>query len=146
MSLNVPTARTPVLKPTVNVALVVLQYLLVAMFLSTSIPKFLGTQSDVASYADIGMGQWLRYATASFELLGAIGLLVPRLVGLAAAGLTALLLGAVLTQAFLVTDGSVVLPVILLVLCATVAWFRRDRITALISSRGTVPDRGVSAR
>ncbi len=51
-------------------------YLLLVVFLNTSIPKFIGTDDTIAAYADIGMGQWLRYVTATFELLGGIGLLM----------------------------------------------------------------------
>jgi putative oxidoreductase len=127
-----PTSTTAT-KPPVKLALTVVPYLLLAVFLNTSIPKFIGTDADVAAYADIGLGQWLRYVTATFELLGGIGLVVPRTVGLAATGLTALLVGAVLTQAFLVTDGSIIMPAVLMLICGAIAWLRRDQVLGLIA-------------
>jgi hypothetical protein len=71
--------------------------------------------------------------TATFELLGGIGLVVPRTTGLAATGLTALLAGAVLTQTFLVTDGSIIMPGILMLICGAIAWLRRDQVLGLIT-------------
>jgi hypothetical protein len=133
MSSDARITSTTATKPAVRLALTVVPYLLLAVFLNTSIPKFIGTADTVAAYADIGMGQWLRYVTATFELLGGIGLVVPRTTGLAATGLTGLLAGAVLTQMFLVTDGSVVMPAVLLLLCGAIAWLRRDQVIGLIA-------------
>lgn len=133
MSPSIRPTSTTATKPPVKLALTVVPYLLLAVFLNTSIPKFIGTDADVAAYADIGLGQWLRYVTATFELLGGIGLVVPRTVGLAATGLTALLVGAVLTQAFLVTDGSIVMPAVLMLICGAIAWLRRDQVLGLIA-------------
>lgn len=133
MSPSIRTTSTTATKPAVKVTITVVSYLLLAVFLNTSIPKFIGTDADVAAYADIGMGQWLRYVTATFELLGGIGLVVPRTTGLAATGLTALLAGAVLTQTFLVTDGSIIMPGILMLICGAIAWLRRDQVLELIT-------------
>ncbi len=84
-------------------------------------------------FDDIGLGQWLRYLTGALEIAGAIGLLIPRLCGLAALGLAGVMVGAVATELFLVDKPGPVLPAILLVLSLVVAWFRRDTILALVA-------------
>ena len=82
-----------------NVALWVVQVLLAAMFGFAGINKLLGLQPEmIAQFARIGAGQWFRYLTGALELAGAIGLLVPRLSGLAALGLAGVMVGAVITH------------------------------------------------
>ncbi|CRK55057.1 hypothetical protein [Alloactinosynnema sp. L-07] len=86
----------------------------------------------VRKFDEIGFGQWLRYLTGSLEIAGAIGLLIPRLCGLAALGLAGVMVGAVGTELFLLANGDAVLPAVLLALCAGVALLRLDTIVALI--------------
>jgi uncharacterized membrane protein len=45
-------------------------------------------------FATIGIGQWFRYVVGALELAGAVGVLIPRLSGLAALGLIGLMAGA----------------------------------------------------
>jgi putative oxidoreductase len=67
------------------------------------------------------------------ELAGGIGLLVPRLAGLAAVGLALLMVGAAVTQAFILHGGALVItPVVLFVLFVVIAWDRRASIGQLI--------------
>ena len=92
----------------------------------------------VGKFNEIGVGQWLRYVTGVLEIAGAIGLFIPMLCGLAALGLALVLLGATLTELFLVSHGGPVLPLILFVVAAAVAWLRRDTTVALLNRvRGT---------
>ena len=66
------------------------------------------------------------------ELAGGIGLLVPRLAGLAALGLVGLMIGATYTQiAAFDAPATTVTPIILGVLVAGIAWVRRAEIAAL---------------
>lgn len=116
-----------------DITLTALSYLLAAVFVYTSFTKFTGSAVSVRTFDDIGVGQWLRYATAGLELLGAIGLLIPKLTGLAAACLTALLGGAVLSQLFLVSEPSIATPAVLMVLTGLLAWFRRQRTLSLFT-------------
>ena len=60
----------------------------------------------VAKFDDIGFGQWFRYLTGVLEIGTAIGLLVPRVCGLAALGLAGIMAGAALTELILVTNGG----------------------------------------
>ncbi|MGX7827937.1 DoxX family protein [Actinokineospora sp. 24-640] len=117
----------------VNVVLWVAQVLLAAYFVYSGFLLF--GDDFVRKFDEIGFGQWLRYLTGVLEIAGAIGLLIPRLSGLAALGLVGVMAGAVGTELFLLADGDAVLPAILLVLAAVVAWFRRDTILALLPSR-----------
>jgi hypothetical protein len=71
------------------------------------------------------------------ELGGAVGLLVPRLSGLAATGLVGVMAGAVGTELFILGDpDGAVLPAILLASAAVVAWFRRSDVLAVLQRFG----------
>lgn len=123
-----PTRRSPA-----RIALWVLQGLLALMFVvGSSAPKFAGEAYAVQIFTEIGAGQWLRYVVAVLELAGGIGLLVPRLSGLAASGLIALMVGATGAQLFLLDTGFWYTPVIFAVLLGVVAWVRRDEVRALV--------------
>jgi hypothetical protein len=119
-----------------DIVLWICQALLVLVFLAAASAKLAGAEEMVEAFDTIGAGQWLRYVVGVIELVGAVGLLVPRLVGLAALGLATLMICAIITN--LVIDEFSLLAVILLVLGATLAWGRRDRIKALLRRPATV--------
>jgi uncharacterized membrane protein len=96
---------------------------LAAVFVFTASRKFMGHPVPVATMEALGAGQWLRIAIGVAELAGAIGLLVPRLAGLAASCLALLMLGAVGTH-LLVVGGSAVPALVLLAASAAVASLR----------------------
>jgi uncharacterized membrane protein YphA (DoxX/SURF4 family) len=108
-----------------NTALWMVQ-LVLAVYFAYSGVSLLG--DDLAPKFDvIGFGQWLRYVTGVLELAGALGLLVPRLCGLAALGLVGVMVGAVATELFVLGDpDGAVLPAVLLAFAAVVALGRRD--------------------
>ena len=86
----------------------------------------------VQSFEDMGAAPWFRYFVGLVELAGGIGLLVPRLAGLAAVGLALLMVGAAITQAFILDGGALVLtPVVLFFLFLFIAWGRRESIGRL---------------
>ncbi|MGY3204823.1 DoxX family protein [Streptomyces sp. TE5632] len=114
----------------VDITIWACQAVLVLVFLAAGSAKLAGAEEMVKAFDDIGAGQWLRYFVGVVEVIGAIGLLVPRLVGLAALGLAGLMTGAVITN--LVIDAFSLLAVILLLLSVLVAWGRRDRVGTLI--------------
>ncbi|GGQ14292.1 putative membrane protein YphA (DoxX/SURF4 family) [Actinomadura coerulea] len=102
------------------------QILLAAfLFFASALPKFAGQADAVRTFDEIGWGQWLRYLTGAVEAAGAIGLVVPRLAGLAAAGLIGLMGGAALTQLLVLEPAWALLPVAFAVVFAAVAWDRR---------------------
>jgi hypothetical protein len=59
-----------------------------------------------------------------------VALFVPLLTGLAALAFVGLMAGAVVTEAF-VTGGGVVMPLVLLMMSAAIAWGRRASLTRL---------------
>jgi uncharacterized membrane protein YphA (DoxX/SURF4 family) len=115
---------------TTNVLLWAGQILLAAVFVFAAAGKLLGDPTAVASFETIGFGQWFRYLTGACELAGAIGLLIPRLSGLAALGLVGVMVGATLTNLFLLPGMApvAVLTVLLGVLFAVIARYRWPRL------------------
>ncbi|MFI6173835.1 DoxX family protein [Nocardia sp. NPDC051052] len=116
-----------------NRVLWTLQILLGLFFIiASAVPKLFGQEAAVQSFDDIGWGDWFRYLTGIVELSGGIGLLVPRLSGLAAAGLTITMVLAAATQAFLLDAPALApFPLVLAVVFAWIAYERRDSIVAV---------------
>lgn len=118
-------------------ALWILQILLAVFFMVAAAgPKLLGEATAVEMFALIGAGQWLRYLVGGLELAGAIGLLIPRLAGPAAVGLAGVMVGAALTQLF-VLDAPVmaITPAVLLVVFIVIARARWPRTRSESSDR-----------
>ena len=84
-----------------NLALWAMQAVMSAAFLMAAFTKLIAYPAAVETFDRIGFGSWFIYVIAAVELAGAIGLLLPALCGLAALGLTGLLIGAVITQVLL---------------------------------------------
>jgi uncharacterized membrane protein len=120
----------------VTIALWTGQILLAAFFALVAIPKLVGDPTTVATFETIGFGQWFRYLTGACELGGAIGLLIPRLSGLAALGLVGVMAGATATNLFLVPDmaPAAVATVILGVVFVLIARARRPETKALVAT------------
>ena len=131
-----PAAPATSRRLAVNLALWALQGVLALMFAMAGLAKVGGDPTMVDLLATIGVGQWLRYLVGALEIPGAIGVLVPRLSGLASLGLVCLMVGATLTNLF-VLGASPLLPLALLVASALVAWGRRER--TLLGRFGVVP-------
>ena len=129
MSDIVTTRKAPSGRP-VSVALWVLQAVLAFQFAGGGLLKLTGSPEMVELFATIGAGQWLRYVVGALEVAGAVGLLVPRLSGLAALGLAALMLGATVTNLFIIGE-SPWLPLGLLLVAAVIAWGRRSQTRAV---------------
>ncbi|GLZ35796.1 hypothetical protein Lesp02_79830 [Lentzea sp. NBRC 105346] len=114
-----------------NIALWALQILLAAYFVYSGFMLF--GDGLVRKFDEIGFGQWLRYLTGVLEILGALGLLIPRLCGLAALGLVGIMVGAVGTELFLLAHGDAKLPALLGLVALVIAYFRRDTIQYLFA-------------
>ncbi len=117
-----------------TVTLWVLQALLAFQFAGGGLMKLGGAPVMVEMFATIGAGQWLRFLVGALELAGAIGLLVPRLAGLAALGLCALMLGAITTN-LLILKVDTWFPLGLLAISALVAWARWAEVRQALSLR-----------
>lgn len=116
-----------------TVTLWVLQVLAAAIFVFASAPKLLATPQAVEGFEAIGFGVPGMYVIGVLELLGAIGLLIPRLCGLAATAFIGLMVGAVVVTV-LTGPALLALPAVTLVLVSGIAWARRDNTAALIAS------------
>ena len=121
------------------VGLVLLQVLLAVLMGAAGVQKLLGTAAMVDMFADIGAGQWLRLVVGTLEIIGAVGLLMPHVSGLAAIGLAGVLAGAAATNAAIL-GVSPALPLGLLALALLVAWRRRE-LLPVVSSRRRLPIR-----
>lgn len=118
----------------VNITLWVLQVLLAALFVVAGLVKLAGVQEEVDAFAEIGLGQWFRYLTGVVELVGAIGLLIPRLCGLAALGLAGVMVGAVIVHLTVLPPATFALfPAFLGVVLGLIVWGRWTRTRALVN-------------
>jgi uncharacterized membrane protein YphA (DoxX/SURF4 family) len=124
----------PVTPRWADVATWALQIGLAAMYLMSAVPKFVADPAAVAGFAALGIDPTGMLLIGVLEVAGAVGLLVPRLSGLAAAGLVALMVGAVAFTVVGVGAAAALLPAVLGVLAAVVAWVRRDRTAALVGA------------
>jgi putative oxidoreductase len=115
----------------VNLALWVVQVLLAVVFLGASYPKVTFDPVTLEGFAAMGFNAAGTVIIGCLEIAGAIGLLVPRLSGAAALGLVALMIGATTATVLTVGGSAALLPVVLLVLAALVAWGRWYRTVEL---------------
>ena len=130
-----PSTRAPRRRP-LSIALWALQALLALVFAMAGFAKVGGDAAMVEMFATIGIGQWFRHGVGVLELAGAARVLLPRLSGLAALGLMGLMAGAILTNV-LVLGTSPLLPIVLMLVSALVAWGRWPQTrTPLFTSRG----------
>jgi putative oxidoreductase len=111
-----------------KVRLIILWILQVAAglaFLAAGGAKLAGAEQMVAMFNKIGVGQWLRYLTGLLEVVGGIGLLIPRVAFYAAAMLVLVMVGAVFTH-LVVLGGSPVPAIALLLMSGTIAYLRKN--------------------
>ncbi|MBF6276989.1 MULTISPECIES: DoxX family protein [Nocardia] len=94
--------------------------------IASGLPKVVGQSDAVRIFHDIGWGDWFRYFTGLVEISGGIGLLVPRLSWLAAAGLSITMVCAAATQAFVMdAPAGAIFPLVLMAVFAWIAYERR---------------------
>ena len=77
----------------------VLTVLLAALFLYAGSFKLLHADQAGAAFVQFGLPAWLSLFISVCEILGAIGLFIPRLAALAASGLSSIMIGAVVLTA-----------------------------------------------
>jgi uncharacterized membrane protein YphA (DoxX/SURF4 family) len=127
-----PTRTGRVTGRVANIATWVVQVVVGLQFISGGGLKLAGSPVMVDLFSDIGAGQWFRYLVGALEVAGGIGLLIRPLCGLAAAGLAAVMVGAVVTNVAVINENPT-LPAVYLVLLAVIAWRRRARTAALLA-------------
>jgi putative oxidoreductase len=136
MANNLTATRTQATGGTgrsMNILLWVLQGITALGFAFTGLMKLTGSPQALAVFEAMGTASWMPYVLGVLELLGAIGLLIPRLSGLSALAFVALTVGAVICHA--VWGGFAAPAIVMLILAAGVAYGRRSTTTALLARR-----------
>ncbi|WP_324678373.1 DoxX family protein [Hymenobacter sp. GOD-10R] len=110
-----------------NIIAWILQVLLGLAFIASGFKKLSDLTATVGMFSSMGLPGALAYVVGAAELLGGIGLLVPRFTRLAAIGLIIIMVGAVIMHATKIPGGLAGgLPaLVLLALLAVVLWLRR---------------------
>lgn len=109
-----------------NIIAWILQVLLGLAFIASGFNKLRDMAATVAMFGNMGLPPALAYVVGGAELLGGMGLLIPRLVRLAGMGLSIIMIGAVLMHATQIPGGLVggVPAIVLLVLLGVLLWLR----------------------
>lgn len=110
-----------------TIALWVLSGLLSALFLMSGGSKLAGVEMHVQNFARWRWPDWMRLAVGAVEVTSAIMLLIPGRAFFGAGNLMLVMAGATYTHVFRASgEGSMAaFTVLLLGLCAVVAWARR---------------------
>jgi putative oxidoreductase len=110
-----------------KIAMWVVSALLAALFLFAGLPKLLmpGKMLKEWIYAP-----WFLTVVGVCETLGAIGLLIPRLAALAAAGLSVIMIGAVYTLVRVHQLNQLPVPIVVFFLLMLVIYLRRKEVRA----------------
>ena len=105
--------------------------LLTLAFIGAGGAKLVGVEMMVATFDQIGFGQWLRYLTGLIEVAGAVLLWMPRKQVIGAALLGGTMVGAVLTH-LLILGPSAAPAIVLGLLCTAVLYIHRDQIAQVL--------------
>ena len=110
-----------------NVIAWILSVLLGLAFMASGFNKLRDLPTTVGVFGSMGLPGALAYVIGGAELLGGIGLLVPRFTRLAAFGLIVIMIGAVVMHATKISGGLAggVPALVLLVLLGVLAWLRQ---------------------
>jgi putative oxidoreductase len=125
--MTAPTTATTASSPVIILLTWLPRVALAVIFAAAGFSKVAGDPAMIDLFSDIGAGQGLRYVVGVLEIAGAIGVLVPRLCGLAAAGLALLMLGATITN-IAVLGYSPIVTLFLLAIAAFTVWLRRHHL------------------
>ena len=102
----------------------IIQILLAGLFLMSGAGKLMNDPEVVANFTRWGMPDKIYLLIGAFEVLGAIGLLIPRLAGLAATGLILIMIGALFTHLTHNELGMAVVPLVVIILLSVIVYLR----------------------
>jgi len=123
-----------------RVTLVILTYLVAAIFLFTGGTKLVGAQMSLDSFERWGYPAWIRLSVGFAEVVGALMLLLPRTAWVACGGLAILLIGAILTH--LNTPGEAVravVPLVVLFFLGMITYARRPGLDDGVTGKPAMP-------
>lgn len=106
-----------------------LRVLVALIFLYEGFDKFAERRLWIRVFAEIGIGQWFRYATGILEIVGAALILVPRATMAAVVMLLCVLVGALLAQIFIIGIGlpHTAIVCVLFTAVSAIGWRHRVR-------------------
>jgi len=107
-------------------------YLLALVFALSGAAKLAGLPFEIEAFARWGYPLWFMYATGAIEVAGAVALLARRVSALAAAGLAAMMVGALGTHVIHAEWGMLAVASVIFGLSAWRAWRGRAEIGALL--------------
>lgn len=81
-----------------NIASWIIQVLVAGLFLMMALPKLMSSADTVANFERWGLPGKTYLIIGAFEMLGAIGLLIPKTSAFAAVGLIMIMMGALYTH------------------------------------------------
>ena len=110
-----------------NIAVWSLTVALALVFVAAGAFKLAGAREAIENFHRWGYPDWFRVVTGVIEVTGALGLLVPRTSWIAAAILSATMVGAIATHLHSSEATKAPLPLTLLVLLVVLGWARRPR-------------------
>lgn len=105
-----------------KIAMWVVSGLLTALFLFAGLPKLLMPAKMLSQWV---YAPWFLTVVGVCETLGAIGLLIPRVAALAAAGLSGIMIGAVYTLVTHHINNQLPIPIVVFILLMLVIFLRR---------------------
>ena len=107
-----------------------LRLVIAMIFLFEGVDKLGDRKLWIRIFAEIGLGQWFRYATGVLEIIGASLLLIPRATTIAVTMLGCTMLGAFLTHIVIIGIGpQTVIVAVLLAAVIMIYWRRRTAVT-----------------
>ena len=115
-----------------NAGLWTLQVLLAAVYAFSAYGKLTAEAQNVAGFEAMGLGMPGMYLIGALELAGAIAMFIPILTGLAALCFVALMIGAVTITLAIGGGALALIPAVVGIVAAVVAWGRRDSTRALV--------------
>ncbi len=126
------TVTTPTTSRAANIGLWTLQVLLAAAYAFSAYAKLTADPRNVEGFEAMGLGNTGMYIIGALELAGAIAMFIPKLTGLAAACLVALMIGGVVATLAIGGGSLALIPAVFGVVAAVVAWGRRHSTRALV--------------
>lgn len=105
---------------------------LALLFVIAGLTKLSGMAAMVTLFNALGLGQWLRYAVGTTEVVGALLLLTQSLAGVGALLLCAVMVGAVITQGFIVR-ASPAAPLAVFAMLVILVWASRAQTAQLLA-------------
>jgi uncharacterized membrane protein YphA (DoxX/SURF4 family) len=115
-----------------RISLGALQIVLALFFaVASALPKLIAHPSAAESFETLGWGSAGMYTIGALELAGAIGLVIPALASVAGVSLSALMVGAFITQLAVFDGEYAATPLILMVPLLVIAWARRADVAGL---------------